>query len=72
VNLFKDATYDQLNRMLEILESPRITRENALSLDFIAHWVTGGQPGESISTEETLHYWERILGGNNDSLQGKP
>jgi hypothetical protein len=50
---FKEATYDQLRRLLVIIDRKQF------SCDMLLKWASeGDQIQPEFSTEETIRYWE--------------
>lgn len=61
---FTEATYDELNRILKIMDHPKA--KMGLDLGWMTDW-TDGKPsfhernkGPTISM---IEYWERVIGG---------
>jgi hypothetical protein len=57
---FKEATYDQLSRLLKLFDR-YLGVPGGLSLDIFWDWVKTGYAQPECTTEETLQYWEQIM-----------
>lgn len=60
---FEEATYEQLGRLLVILDYYKNDPANGLSIEKLHEWASGENFQPSLSTEFTLEFWERVIFG---------
>lgn len=68
MDLFKEATYDQLQRVLKVIDRTKPvshSRPGIPSLDFLEHWIADTlKPRDhafDLSTELTIKMWEEAI-----------
>ena len=58
MELFTEATYEQLERLLKILDSPLLFHR--MDWDWMHKWADGKQ---KIGNEDMITYWEQVVRG---------
>jgi hypothetical protein len=59
---FTEATYDQLARLIKIIDNPHAREgDNWISYDFFLGWANGDVPAPWLSTEYVINNWETKL-----------
>jgi hypothetical protein len=54
---FQEATYEQLGRLLKIIDHFKDNPEG-LSWDFFLNWADGKPDATLFSTQQTIEHWE--------------
>jgi hypothetical protein len=58
MELFTEATYEQLNRLLKIIDSPLVFHR--IEWDWMLKWADGKQ---KVGNETMITYWEQVARG---------
>jgi hypothetical protein len=65
VSPFQEATYDQLGRLLTILDYYKGNPGQGMSVPLLHEWASGGAFQPAFSTEWTLSFWENVIIGDS-------
>jgi len=64
---FTEATYEQLGRLIKILDNPKSREgDNHISYDYFLEWADGKNVRAPWhSTEYVIDYWEKAIEGRS-------
>lgn len=60
VDPFKDATYEQLTKILRIINSEQAAR--SMNFDFMLTWTDGKKLYPNASTDSFIEFWRNVGG----------